>query len=167
MLQIQPEKDIVIEFIKQDEFKYVRCLGATYLRLTGNSLECYEYLEPLLSDFRRIKTMNKMGAYEVTHIDEFIDLLLNEVTFEKIVVTIIFKQVKNCNFQDRACEIILPRLQRRSILEETGQLKPRWSALEEDLEQIHKDEEADKIVRKKMIFLSLNIIYLHSGCGIK
>jgi len=124
MLQIQPEKDIVIEFIKQDEFKYVRCLGATYLRLTGNSLECYEYLEPLLSDFRRIKTMNKMGAYEVTHIDEFIDLLLNE---------------------DRACEIILPRLQRRSILEETGQLKPRWSALEEDLEQIHKDEEADKI----------------------
>ena len=90
MLQIQPEKDIVIEFIKQDEFKYVRCLGATYLRLTGNSLECYEYLEPLLSDFRRIKTMNKMGAYEVTHIDEFIDLLLNEVTFEKIVTLQLF-----------------------------------------------------------------------------
>lgn len=93
MLQIQPEKDIVIEFIKQDEFKYVRCLGATYLRLTGNSLECYEYLEPLLSDFRRIKTMNKMGAYEVTHIDEFIDLLLNEVTFEKIVTTIVTLQL--------------------------------------------------------------------------
>merc|ERR1712055_1158791 len=30
MLQIQPEKDIIIEFIKQDEFKYVRCLGAFY-----------------------------------------------------------------------------------------------------------------------------------------
>ena len=107
MLQIQPEKDIVIEFIKQDEFKYVRCLGATYLRLTGNSLECYEYLEPLLSDFRRIKTMNKMGAYEVTHIDEFIDLLLNEVNFEKIVVKIIFKQLKNCNFQEEKKQVVI------------------------------------------------------------
>lgn len=28
MLQIQPEKDIIIEFIKQDEFKYV---SAVYL----------------------------------------------------------------------------------------------------------------------------------------
>lgn len=124
MLQIQPEKDIVIEFIKQDEFKYVRCLGAMYLRLTGNSLEVYEYLEPLLSDFRRIKKMTKMGAFEISHIDEFIDLLLNE---------------------DRVCEIILPRLQKRSVLEENGQLKPRWSALEEDLEAIVAEEEANKI----------------------
>jgi len=126
MLQIQPEKDIVIEFIKQDEFKYVRCLGALYLRLTGNSLEVYEYLEPLLSDFRRIKKMTKMGAFEISHIDEFVDLLLNE---------------------DRVCEIILPRLQKRSVLEENGQLKPRWSALEEDLDAIVAEEEANKIVR--------------------
>ena len=33
MLQIQPEKDIVIEFIKQDEFKYVRCLGMDFSKL--------------------------------------------------------------------------------------------------------------------------------------
>ena len=32
MLQIQPEKDIVIEFIKNEDFKYVRALGAYYLR---------------------------------------------------------------------------------------------------------------------------------------
>ena len=49
-------------------------------------------------------------------------------------------------------------------MEETGQLKPRWSALEEDLEQIHKDEEADKIVRQKMIFSYLKVIYFISGC---
>ena len=60
----------------------MRCLGALYLRLTGNSLEVYEYLEPLLSDFRRIKKMTKMGAFEISHIDEFIDLLLNEVRFK-------------------------------------------------------------------------------------
>ena len=62
----------------------MRCLGALYLRLTGNSLEVYEYLEPLLSDFRRIKKMTKMGAFEISHIDEFIDLLLNEVCFYSI-----------------------------------------------------------------------------------
>jgi pre-mRNA-splicing factor 38A len=33
MLQIQPEKEIVIEFIKNEEYKYVRLLGAFYLRL--------------------------------------------------------------------------------------------------------------------------------------
>merc|ERR1719208_62340 len=41
MLQIQPEKDIVIEFIKNEDFKYVRALGAYYLRLTGTSLDGY------------------------------------------------------------------------------------------------------------------------------
>lgn len=27
MLQIQPDKDIVVEFIKNDDFKYLRLLG--------------------------------------------------------------------------------------------------------------------------------------------
>lgn len=39
MLQIQPEKDIVVEFIKNEEYKYVRALGAFYLRLVGTSVE--------------------------------------------------------------------------------------------------------------------------------
>lgn len=42
MLQIQPEKDIVIEFIKNEDFKYVRAIGALYLRLVGSSLDCYK-----------------------------------------------------------------------------------------------------------------------------
>ena len=33
--QIQPEKEIVVEFIKNEDYKYVRALGAYYLRLTG------------------------------------------------------------------------------------------------------------------------------------
>ena len=52
MLQIQPQKDIVIEFIRNEDFKYVRALGAYYMRLTGTSLDCYKYLEPLLNDYR-------------------------------------------------------------------------------------------------------------------
>jgi hypothetical protein len=32
--------------------RYVRALGAYYLRLTGTSVDCYKYLEPLLNDYR-------------------------------------------------------------------------------------------------------------------
>lgn len=62
MLQIQPEKDIVVEFIKNEEYKYVRALGAFYLRLVGTSVECYKYLEPLLNDYRKIRTQRRDGS---------------------------------------------------------------------------------------------------------
>lgn len=45
LLQIQPEKEIIVEFIKNEDNKYVRLLGAFYLRLVGRPLEVYEYLE--------------------------------------------------------------------------------------------------------------------------
>ena len=78
MLQIQPEKDIVIEFIKNEDFKYVRALGAYYLRLTGTALDCYKYLEPLLNDYRKIRSQKRDGNFELTHMDEFIDSLLHD-----------------------------------------------------------------------------------------
>lgn len=90
MLQIQPDKDIVIEFLRQEEFKYIRALGAMYMRLTGSSVEIYKYLEPLYNDYRKLRWMNKEGRFEVLHVDEFIDALLRE---------------------ERACDIQLPRLQ--------------------------------------------------------
>jgi pre-mRNA-splicing factor 38A len=62
MLQIQPEKDIIVEFIKNDEFKYVRALGAYYMRLTGTSLDCYNYLEPLLNDYRKLRRQDRNGC---------------------------------------------------------------------------------------------------------
>lgn len=65
MLQIQPEKDIVVEFIKNEEFKYVRALGAFYLRLTGTSLDSYKYLEPLYNDNRKLRSQNRSGQYEI------------------------------------------------------------------------------------------------------
>ena len=104
MLQIQPEKDIVIEFIKNEDFKYVRALGAYYLRLTGTSLDCYKYLEPLLNDYRKIRTQKRDGNFELSHMDEFIDQLLHD---------------------ERVCDVQLPRLQKREILEETNELEPR------------------------------------------
>lgn len=72
MLQLQPEKEIVHELIKQEDFKYVfnndiqftklthwirylRALAAFYLRLVGRSKEIYLALEPLLNDPRKLR----------------------------------------------------------------------------------------------------------------
>jgi len=131
MLQIQPEKDIVIEFIKNEDFKYVRALGAYYLRLTGTSLDCYKYLEPLLNDYRKIRTQKRDGNFELSHMDEFIDQLLHD---------------------ERVCDVQLPRLQKREILEETNELEPRVSVLEGDLlegEDASSDEEPEPVIEKK------------------
>lgn len=124
MLQIQPEKDIVVEFIKNEEFKYVRALGAFYLRLTGSSNDCYKYLEPLYNDNRKLRHQNRSGAYEIIHMDEFIDQLLRD---------------------DRVCDIILPRIQKRSILEENNELEPKVSALDDDLDEEGSDDDHNPI----------------------
>ncbi|CAD7014682.1 pre-mRNA-splicing factor 38 [Ceratitis capitata] len=122
MLQIQPEKDIVVEFIKNEEFKYVRALGAFYLRLTGSALDCYKYLEPLYNDNRKLRRQNRAGQYEIVHMDDFIDELLRS---------------------DRVCDIILPRIQKRTVLEENNELEPKISSLDEDLDDdVVSDEEA-------------------------
>ena len=42
--------------------RYVRALGAIYMRLVGTSLDCYNYLEPLYNDYRKIRRKNKMGS---------------------------------------------------------------------------------------------------------
>ncbi|XP_046549382.1 pre-mRNA-splicing factor 38A-like [Haliotis rubra] len=128
MLQIQPEKDIVVEFIRNEDFKYVRALGATYMRLVGTSLDCYKYLEPLYYDYRKLRHMNRSGEFEVLHMDEFIDELLRE---------------------ERLFDIILPRIQKRAVLEETNQLEPRVSAVEEDLEDMETDEEEELVMESK------------------
>ena len=76
MLQIAPEREIVIEFIKNEDHKYARLLGAFYLRLVGNSAEVYRYLEPLLNDYRKVRRRVKSGGCELTTVDAFIDELL-------------------------------------------------------------------------------------------
>ncbi|XP_037948860.1 pre-mRNA-splicing factor 38 [Teleopsis dalmanni] len=124
MLQIQPEKDIVVEFIKNEEFKYVRALGAFYLRLTGSAMDCYKYLEPLYNDNRKLRRQNRGGQYEIVYMDDFIDELLRA---------------------DRVCDIILPRIQKRSILEENNELEPKISALDEDLDEEIVSEEDEPV----------------------
>ncbi|KAH9934856.1 PRP38 family-domain-containing protein [Fomitopsis serialis] len=50
LLQIQPEKEILLEYLQADEFKYLRALATMYIRMTFRSVEVYEILEPLLKD---------------------------------------------------------------------------------------------------------------------
>lgn len=42
--------------------RYVRLLGATYMRLTGTSVDCYKYLEPLYNDYRKVKMQKRDGG---------------------------------------------------------------------------------------------------------
>ena len=55
LLQLQPEKEVILQYILQDDFKYARVLGAFYLRLTCSPLDCYKYLEPLYNDYRKLR----------------------------------------------------------------------------------------------------------------
>merc|ERR1719478_1152385 len=110
MLSLQPDQDIILEFIKQEEYKYVRILGAFYFRLIGKALDIYNYLEPLYQDYRKIVYRQADGKYIITHVDEIIDHLLQD---------------------DYYFDIALPRIPKRRALEEQGKLEARRSALED------------------------------------
>merc|ERR1719192_1338861 len=85
------------------------------MRLTGSSIDCYKYLEPLYNDFRKIRRVNRDGTFVLAHVDEFVEELLSD---------------------ERSLDVILPRIQKRSVLEENNQLETRVSALEEDLDAL-------------------------------
>lgn len=123
MLQIQPDKDIIIEFIKNDDFKYLRLLGAFYLRLTGRAIDVFQYLEPLLNDYRRVRVRNPSGGFELTHIDEMVDQMLHS---------------------DYMFNIALPRLPMRITFEKVGQLDPRISVLQEEFDAAVLREQDDQ-----------------------
>jgi pre-mRNA-splicing factor 38A len=112
LLQIQPEKDIILEYLQFEEFKYLRAVVAMYVRLAFSSLEVYEVLEPMLNDYRKLRFRQMSGSYYITFMDEYINDLLTK---------------------ERVCELILPRLTRRDVLEDTEGLAPRSSKLEDAL----------------------------------
>ena len=42
--------------------RYVRILGAFYLRLTGTDVDVYRYLEPLYNDYRKLRQKLPEGS---------------------------------------------------------------------------------------------------------
>jgi pre-mRNA-splicing factor 38A len=114
LLQIQPDEAIVEEFLQNEDFKYVRALGAFYLRLTGRPAEIYELIEPLYNDFRKLRFREATG-WKITYMDELADELLTS---------------------DRYCGIALPHLPRRDVLVSSGYLDgPRRGALGQLIEE--------------------------------
>mmetsp|Transcript_41510 Transcript_41510/g.98379 ORF Transcript_41510/g.98379 Transcript_41510/m.98379 type:complete len:269 (+) Transcript_41510:215-1021(+) len=138
LLQIQPEKEIIVEFIKNEDFKYVRALGAFYMRLVGKPVDVFQYLEPLLNDYRKLRLITggenashakrdlkrpermAWAGYTIVYMDDFIDSLLRE---------------------DMVLDIALPTLPKRINLEDTAVLQPRISPLDDDLQDEDDEEE--------------------------
>eukprot|EP00797_Seminavis_robusta_P020480 Sro312_g114590.1 splicing factor 38A (320) ;mRNA; r:34134-35093 len=115
LLQLQPDaEDIIESFIQQDDFKYVRALGALYLRMTGRPDDIYSELEPLYRDFRKLRC-RRYQDWTLLYMDEFIHQLLTET---------------------QVLGITLPRLPARATLQEAGYMDdgPRPTALREVLE---------------------------------
>lgn len=82
LLQIQPEKEILIEYLQAEDFKcvalfidvgvevlmprrYLRALAAIYIRMTFRPVEVYELLEPLMKDYRKLR-VRSMGALRLS-----------------------------------------------------------------------------------------------------
>mmetsp|Transcript_2227 Transcript_2227/g.3659 ORF Transcript_2227/g.3659 Transcript_2227/m.3659 type:complete len:326 (-) Transcript_2227:63-1040(-) len=115
LLQLQPDMELIQTFLEQDHFKYLRALGAFYLRLTGRAQDIYEMLEPLYADFSKLKYRD-VNEWKLIHMDEFIDELLTK---------------------SFACGIAMPRLPMRETLQDAGYLDegPRPTGLQRALEQ--------------------------------
>jgi pre-mRNA-splicing factor 38A len=114
LLQIQPAEEIINEFLSEDyaEYKYLRALAAFYVRLTDKSHQVYMKLEPLYNDYRKLRILSPDGTYSITHMDEYIELLLNS---------------------ESVYDITLPKLTKRAVLEQSQEIAPRLSLLEADL----------------------------------
>lgn len=100
LLQIQPAQESLDEFIDNEDFKYVRLLGAFMKRLTGRPADIYEKLEPLYVDYRKVR-YRAMTEWNLLRVDEMVHSLLRD---------------------DRVCGIALPRLPVRKLLVEEGYL---------------------------------------------
>ena len=105
---LRPSKEIIYEFIIDDTFKYLRIIGAFYLRMMGNSKECYEVIEPLYYDYRPLKYRIDEKSFEVITVDQVAWNLLHS---------------------DYYCDISLPLILPRSVLEDQCILKPRQSPI--------------------------------------
>jgi len=103
---------------KLGQFKYLRCLAAFYIRLAWEPVEIYTTLEPLLTDYRKIKRRLK-DAFTLTHVDQFIDDLLTK---------------------DRMCATSLWKLPSRANLEDLDMLEPRESPLGDEVDELDEEE---------------------------
>lgn len=104
---------------KLGTFKYLRCLAAFYIRLAWEPVEIYTTLEPLLTDYRKIKRRLKEN-FSLTYVDQFIDDLLNK---------------------DRICATSLWKMPSRANMEDLDLLEPRESPLDDEVDMLDEEDE--------------------------
>ena len=143
LIQLVPDKEIILEYLnfaddedgdedegaseannigrRAGEFKYLRALAAFYIRLAWKPVDIYMTLEPLLSDYRKLKRRTRDG-FILTHMDEFVDDLLTK---------------------DRVCATSLWKMQPRDVLEEEGLLEPRISPIADELDEEEEEDQSD------------------------
>ena len=123
LLTLVPDKEIILEYLKNagDEWKYVRALAAFYVRLAFDPVEIYTTLEPMLSDFRKLRRRRK-EEYVLIHMDEFVDELLTK---------------------DRSCGTSFWKIPGRTQLEDVDALEPRVSVVDDDLDAEEDEEMRD------------------------
>ena len=122
LLQLLPERAIVLEYLQQEEFKYLSALAAFYVRLTFQAKDVFETLEPMLGDWRKLRRRTREGGVAITYLDQFVDDLLTK---------------------ERVCGTSLRKLPNRMVLEDLGQLEVRVSPLGEEVEELDRDESGD------------------------
>ena len=112
------EASAKISELSKKPFKYLRLLAAWYIRLTWKPADIYKTLEPLLTDFRKIKRRTKDG-FILTQIDSIIDDLL---------------------VKDRIFGSALPKIPARDILVDLDLLEERESPLQDEVDAMDEDD---------------------------
>ena len=116
LLQLNPSEEIIDEYLSDPDLKYLRALTALFIRFAYPPVKIYTKLEKLCCDYKKLVILKSKG-YAIIHMDEYIDSLLNE---------------------EHIFEISLPKIPKRNVLEENGELKPYVSVLENELHQLIK-----------------------------
>ncbi|KAI4734836.1 PRP38-domain-containing protein [Aureobasidium sp. EXF-12298] len=119
LLQLTPEKEIILHYLQQEDWKYLRALAAFYIRLAWEPKDIYETLETYLSDFRKLKRRTR-DAYALSYVDQFIDDLLTK---------------------DRVCATSLWKMPTRTQLEDLDVLEPRVSPLGDEIDELDAEDE--------------------------
>lgn len=120
MLQLGVEREIVDEYLAQEDFKYLRALAVFYVRLTEEKSEdVYKRLEPYLEDKRKLRRRGNAG-FSLTYVDEFAD---------------------QCLTKERVCATSFWKLVPRGVLEDEERLEERVSPCQAMLDEEEDDNE--------------------------
>lgn len=116
--------------------RYVRVLGAFYLRLTGSDTDVYRYLEPLYNDYRKLRRKladgRKISIYICSSLPcqfylkfpsralNFVScfmfiVLITQYSVAEFALTHVDEVIDELLTRDYSCDIALPRIKKRCL----------------------------------------------------